>query len=59
MATRIRRGDLVWRTHDPDIDKAARVYTEAATPLHKQAVKLCAWWRTKANGCARCGPWAR
>lgn len=38
---RIRRGDLVWRTHDPDIDKAARVYTEAATPLHKQAVKLC------------------
>ena len=37
---RIRRGDLVWRTHDPDIDKAARVYTEAATPLHKQAVNL-------------------
>ncbi len=38
---RIRRGDLIWRTHDPDIDKAARVYTEARTPLHKQAVKLC------------------
>ena len=37
---RIRRGDLVWRTHDPDVDKAARVYTEATTPLHKQAVKL-------------------
>jgi putative protease len=37
---RIRRGDLVWRTHDPDIDKAARVYTEAATPVHKQAVNL-------------------
>src|ERR1035437_4623433 len=37
---RIRRGDLIWRTHDPDIDKAARVYTEAATPLHKQAVNL-------------------
>ena len=37
---RIRRGDLVWRTHDPDVDKAARVYTEATTPLHKQAVKV-------------------
>jgi putative protease len=37
---RIRRGDLVWRTHDPDIDKAARVYTEATTPLRKQAVKV-------------------
>jgi putative protease len=37
---RIRRGDLVWRTHDPDVDKAARVYTEAATPLRKQAVNV-------------------
>jgi putative protease len=37
---RIRRGDLVWRTHDPDVDKAARVYTEAASPVHRQAVKL-------------------
>ncbi|MCX6629454.1 MAG: DUF3656 domain-containing protein [Candidatus Solibacter sp.] len=38
--SRIARGDLIWRTHDPDIDKAARVYTEATTPLHKQPVKL-------------------
>jgi U32 family peptidase len=38
--SRIARGDLVWRTHDPDIDKLARVYTEATTPLHKQAVDL-------------------
>ena len=37
---RIRLGDLVWRTHDPDVDKAARVYTEAATPIRKQAVKV-------------------
>src|ERR1039458_5670257 len=37
---RIRRGDLVWRTHDPDVDKAARVYTEAAVPLRKQSVAL-------------------
>ena len=40
MRDRIRRGDLVWRTHDPDLDKAARVYTEATSPLRKQAVKL-------------------
>ena len=39
-AGRIRRGDLVWRTHDPDIDKAARVYTEATAPLRKQPVSL-------------------
>ena len=37
---RIRPGDLVWRTHDPDVDKAARVYTEAATPIRKQTVKV-------------------
>jgi putative protease len=38
--TRIRRGDLVWRTHDPDIDKAARPYLEATTPLRKQPVDV-------------------
>ncbi len=38
---RIRRGDLVWRTHDPDVDRAARVYTEATAPVHRQAVKVC------------------
>ena len=37
---RIRRGDLVWRTHDPDVDKAARPYLEAATPLRKQPVRI-------------------
>ena len=36
-ANRIRRGDLVWRTHDPEIDKAARPYLEPAAPLRKQA----------------------
>ena len=35
---RIAPGDLVWRTHDPDIDKAARVYTEASSPVRKQPV---------------------
>jgi putative protease len=33
---RIRRGDLVWRTHDPDVDKAARAFTEAAVPVYKR-----------------------
>jgi putative protease len=37
---RIRKGDLVWRTHDPDVDRAARVYTEAAVPLRKQPVNI-------------------
>ena len=35
---RIRPGDLVWRTHDPEIDKAARPYTQAAAPVAKQPV---------------------
>jgi len=37
---RIRRGDLVWRNHNPDIDKAARPYLEATTPLRKQPVDV-------------------
>ena len=37
---RIRRGDLVWRTHDPDLDKLVRPYVEAATPLRKQPVAV-------------------
>jgi putative protease len=37
---RIRRGDLVWRTHDPDLDKVVRPFTEASTPLRKQPVHL-------------------
>ncbi len=37
---RIRSGDLVWRTHDPDLDRAARPYLDPATPVAKQAVSL-------------------
>ncbi len=37
---RIRPGDLIWRTHDPDLDKLARMYTEAATPVRKQPVNV-------------------
>ncbi len=35
---RIRRGDLLWRTHDPELDKLVRPYAEAATPVRKQPV---------------------
>jgi len=39
-AARIRSGDLVWRTHDPEIDKAARPYTSANAPVSKQRVDV-------------------
>jgi putative protease len=39
--SRIRPGDLVWRTHDPEIDKSARPYTAAASPVSKQKVNVC------------------
>ena len=37
---RIRKGDLVWRTHDPDVDKAARPYVEAGAPVRRQRVDV-------------------
>lgn len=37
---RIRSGDLVWRSHDPTLDKAARPYTQAGSPRHKQPVQV-------------------
>src|SRR5262249_18733419 len=39
-SARIRPGDLVWRTHDPDLDKAAKPYLDAAAPLRKQPVDV-------------------
>ncbi|HUB34126.1 MAG TPA: U32 family peptidase [Bryobacteraceae bacterium] len=39
-AHRIRRGDLVWRTHDPEIDKLVRPYLEAASPLRRQPLRV-------------------
>ena len=30
----------MWRTHDPSLEKTVRVYTEAATPVHKQPVAV-------------------
>lgn len=35
---RIRPGDLLWRSHDSEIDKIVRPFTQATTPLHKQPV---------------------
>jgi putative protease len=37
---RIRPGDLVWRTHDPDLDRAARPFIDAPTPVAKQRLSV-------------------
>ncbi len=37
---RIRPGDLLWRTHDPEIGKAARPYLEAASPVARQLLNV-------------------
>jgi putative protease len=37
---RVRPGDLLWRTHDPALDKLVRAYTEAPAPVHKQGVRV-------------------
>ncbi len=38
--SRIRAGDLVWRTDDPEIAKLAKPYTSATTPVSKQKVDV-------------------
>jgi len=37
---RIRPGDLLWRSHDPDLDKTVRPYLAAAAPVHRQPVNV-------------------
>ena len=37
---RIRSGDVIWRTHDPEIDRLARPFLEASTPVAKQRVNV-------------------
>ncbi len=37
---RIRPGDLLWRTADPDLEKIARPYTQATSPVHRQPVTV-------------------
>ena len=37
---RIRAGDVVWRTHDPDLDRLSRPFTNAANPVARQRVRV-------------------
>jgi putative protease len=37
---RIRPGDLVWRTADPELERAARPYTNATAPVARQPVNV-------------------
>jgi putative protease len=37
---RIRVGDLVWRSHDPELDRLVRPYLEPAAPLRKQQLAV-------------------
>jgi U32 family peptidase len=37
---RIRPGDRIWRTDDPDLDRAARAYTQAVAPVSRQPVEV-------------------
>jgi len=37
---RIRPGDLIWRTDDPDLDRTARAYTQATAPVSRQPVTV-------------------
>ena len=38
--TRIRKGDLVWRTYDADVKKQARVFTDTHDPLYTRPLSL-------------------
>jgi putative protease len=38
--SRIRPGDLVWRTHDPDIDAEARKFIDPSAPVARQKVRV-------------------
>ncbi len=37
---RVRPGDIVWRSDDPDVDRAARKFTEASAPVARQLVNI-------------------
>ncbi len=38
--SRIRPGDLVWRSHDPDLERSLRRYLEPVKPIQKQALAV-------------------
>ena len=37
---RIRTGDWVWRTHDPELGKAAKPFTQASQPVMKRPLSI-------------------
>jgi U32 family peptidase len=37
---RIRAGDLLWRTHDPELERAVRPLTQPAAPVRRQPVRV-------------------
>jgi putative protease len=38
--SRIRPGDWVWRSHQPDLDKAVRPFTQPAGPVQRQPLRV-------------------
>ncbi len=52
---RIRPGDLVWRTHDPDLDRAARPFLEPSAPVARQPVDVHV---TAKEGAALTAEWS-
>lgn len=40
---RIRPGDILWRSHDPAVDRAAKIFTQARTPVRKQPLAVQVW----------------
>jgi len=46
---RIHAGDLLWRTHDPEIDRIARPFLEATTPVARQRVNIAVEARAGAQ----------
>ncbi|MFQ3664116.1 MAG: DUF3656 domain-containing protein, partial [Chloroflexaceae bacterium] len=45
---RVRAGDLLWRTDDPEVERAARPFTRPAAPLRRQPVAVRAVARAGA-----------
>lgn len=37
---RVRRGDFVWRTSDPDVERAARAYRNSQSPIQRQPIAV-------------------
>ena len=60
---RVRPGDWVWRTHDPELDRIARRFIDVAAPVHKQPVivfvtarvgeRLSLEWQIEKSGSPR------